>query len=167
MKLEEENRAYRLVPEREFPPYKFIQGKSLVHPNKKGGYRFNIPEPSVESKDLNNFLSNPDFLYSIDLFNHKYYWEAHVWFEAFWMSSAENTENKALFKALILICAAAIKNELEYYDIAEKQFIKAQKLIDTIKLNFNINTLAFDKFFENYIQTKEHQFLCFEEKFIV
>ena len=90
----------RYLPERLFPPYSYLPGK-FVHPESPGGYRSNFP--------LGIHFSQDEFLYALDLLNHGYYWESHVYFEAFWNHQKRQGISARFYQVMILVCAAEIK----------------------------------------------------------
>jgi hypothetical protein len=49
------------------------------------------------------------YLFGFDLFNHGYFWEAHVWWEALWHAHARKGEVADLLRALIRLAAAGVK----------------------------------------------------------
>ncbi len=95
------------MPERSFPSYAFTPGLN-THPNKEGGHFFGQPE--IVSTHLKK--DNQDYLYSIDLMNHQYYWEAHVYLEAIWNAHNRTGVEADFCKALIKMSAGALKYRL-------------------------------------------------------
>ncbi|WP_127715821.1 DUF309 domain-containing protein [Halobacteriovorax sp. HLS] len=118
----------RYCPVRELPAYAFRPGQH-THPNKEGGHSFGNSE--VHSSALS--IENPDFLYAIDLFNHDYYWEAHVYLEAIWNFHKRVGPEAIFCKALIKICAAALKEEISADDeSARGHFERAIELVNQL-----------------------------------
>jgi len=97
----------RFLPERSFPSYAFTPGKN-THPNKEGGHFYG--EPELISSNLTK--ENPDYLFSIDLINNQYYWEAHVYLEAIWNAHNRKGPEADFCKGLIKMSAAALKYRL-------------------------------------------------------
>lgn len=95
---------------KEFPPYLFIPGLAQ-HPEKEGGY---LHGKTIDSFDFNgnNFKTNETYLYAIDLFNHDYYWEAHVYWEALWNHVGRESPQGYFLQALIKLAAAGVKDRL-------------------------------------------------------
>lgn len=75
----------RYRPEEPLPPYRYVQGGA--HPNPvsgDGGHfqgrAFTAPDPLSEMA----WMVNPLWLYGVDLFNHRFFWEAHEVWEPLW-----------------------------------------------------------------------------------
>jgi hypothetical protein len=76
----------RFVPDRPFPPYAYVPGRT-PHPTRDPdghsyGTEFEIPE----RPDPDEWRACSDYLYGIDLFNHGFYWEAHEAWEGLWVA---------------------------------------------------------------------------------
>lgn len=98
----------RFVPEREFPPYTYIPGRT-PHPAHD---RTDAPGGMAEPPE--NLTTDPrqqirEFLYGIDLFNHGYYWEAHEVWEGLWHAAGRSGPMADFFKGLIKLAAAGVK----------------------------------------------------------
>lgn len=103
--------AVRLCPGRALPPYAFTPGK-FPHPEKPGGHMHGQGKIEVAKLDPAHPWDNEDFLYALDLFNHGYFWEAHVWLEDLWNKAGRVGSIGDFLKALIMICAAGVKLRL-------------------------------------------------------
>lgn len=121
----------------EFPPYKFIPGKA-PHPEKEGGY---LKGKNIEVEELNerNYLKNTYYLYAIDLFNHGFYWESHVYWEALWNAAGRKGETADFLKGLIKIAAALVKKELNSHSAFEGHLKRAIELLTPITQFYGIN----------------------------
>jgi hypothetical protein len=51
-----------------------------------------------------------EYLYGIDLFNHRYWWEAHEVFEEFWRAAGRGTPLGDFLQGLIQVAAALVKD---------------------------------------------------------
>jgi len=90
----------RLVPERVLPAYRYLPGL-LPHPiRSREGHMYGQQEPEP---------NNAHLLWSIDLFNEAYYWEAHEAFELLWKNRLIGSTERALFQGIILSAASSIK----------------------------------------------------------
>ena len=58
-------------------------------------------------------LTDPDFLWGVDLFNNRYYWEAHEAWEAIWHQVERTDPRSQLFQALIQAGAFALQRHRE------------------------------------------------------
>ena len=52
------------------------------------------------------------YLWALDLFNHGYYWESHVWWEALWHAHGRRGHMADFLKALIKLAAAGVKAKM-------------------------------------------------------
>lgn len=100
--------ATRYEPKQAFPPYAYLPGIN-VHPSHLGGYREGIAEPSVESLSTERPLENSSYRFALDLFNHEYFWESHVYFEALWNAHSRKGSLGDFFKSMIKLSAAGVK----------------------------------------------------------
>lgn len=95
----------RLLPERPLPPYAYLPGRfphPVRHPQ---GHSHHLAGrfPAAEEVD-------PDgLLWGMELFNHKYYWEAHEAWEGLWRAAARGSAEHALLQGLILLAAMGVK----------------------------------------------------------
>jgi hypothetical protein len=99
----------RYVPERPFPAYQH-EPDITPHPyREEGGHSFGQDEPTVERLDPSAPLASTAYLYGFDLFNHGYFWESHVWWEALWQAEGRRGDVADVLKALIRLAAAGVK----------------------------------------------------------
>jgi hypothetical protein len=116
----------RLIPNIPFPPYLFIPGVN-THPKKEGGHMFEQGEPVASALDVAH-TKDSDFLkYSIDLFNHGYYWESHVYFEALWNAHGRKGSVADFLKAMIKLGAAGVKFSIQQDENAKEHLIRAKE----------------------------------------
>jgi len=104
----------RYAPQRTFPPYAFLPGRD-PHPNRSPeGHSYTTeeetPPPYMDAED---WQTNEDFLYGVDLYNHGYLWEAHEAWEGVWIVSKHDDSQRELLQGLIQCSAAALKLRLE------------------------------------------------------
>lgn len=92
----------------EFPTYAHLPGKT-IHPNKPGGHSYGKAEPVALEISDQNYREHKEFLMGLDLFNHAYFWEAHVYWEACWHAVGRKGAIADLLKALILLSAGNLK----------------------------------------------------------
>ena len=100
-----------------FPPYTYVPGKS-AHPIEEkesirdpAGHSFAKAEPVVASFDPSRWDRCPTYLFGIDLFNAKFYWESHEQWEAVWHAVGRKTSGDMadFLKGLIKLSAAGVK----------------------------------------------------------
>ena len=96
----------RYAPGRAFPPYAFIPGQN-PHPTRDPeGHSYGEPEPAGGYFPPEDWRTNEDYLFGIDLYNHGYLWEAHEAWEGLW-HRAKGDEAQALHLQGLIQCAAA------------------------------------------------------------
>jgi len=133
----------RYYPNREFPPYSFIPTKNL-NPNRVGGYREGISDPISIPINKDNFLNHKDYLFAIDLINHGYYWESHVYFEAIWHAHKRKGDVASYCKALVKIAAGAIKNKQGRLESATRLFEGAVNILERLPSTFYLGITVKD-----------------------
>lgn len=133
----------RLIPDWPFPPYLFIPGKN-PHPKKSGGYHEGMADPKADPIELNSPLTNRTFLYAIDLYNHEYFWESHVYFEALWNAHGRQGSVADFLKGLIKLGAAGVKVQVGQSKNAQEHFDRAIELLGTVQKTVGNSYLGFD-----------------------
>ena len=98
----------RLIKDFDFPEYAYIPG-IFPHPNKIGGHSFGKKEPIVDELDPYNVNISKAYLYAFDLYNHGFFWESHVWWEALWNKAGRKGESADFIKGLIKLAASGVK----------------------------------------------------------
>ena len=66
---------------------------------------------SIENFSETEWQNSTIYLYAIDLFNHKYYWEVHEVLEILWMKKGKNSELGKFLQGIIQISVALLKKE--------------------------------------------------------
>jgi hypothetical protein len=99
----------RLVPDRPFPPYAYVPGRT-PHPTRDpDGHSFGTEFERPEPPDPEEWRACRDYLYGIDLFNHGFYWEAHEAWEGLWVACGRRGPTATYLQALINLAAAGFK----------------------------------------------------------
>lgn len=99
----------RYLPQRPFPAYAHEPGIT-PHPTRDAqGHSYGVPEPDLPPLDPADPLASDDFLFAFDLFNHGYFWEAHVGWEGLWHAHGRTGDVADVLKALIRLTAAGVK----------------------------------------------------------
>ena len=52
-------------------------------------------------------------MYGVDLFNHRYWWEAHEAWEAIWLAAGRNSQAGCFIQGLIQLAAGQLKRIME------------------------------------------------------
>ena len=99
----------RDVPERRCPRYRHRLGQTPHPRTDPEGHSWECPEPESPPLTSDNWRQHDAWLFGIDLFNHGYFWEAHVWWEALWHAHGKKGEVADLLRALIRLAAAGVK----------------------------------------------------------
>lgn len=129
--------------QKSLPSYIFVPGQN-PHPKKEGGHMEGKGEPVAAPLNPNHPEESPEFCFGIDLFNHRYFWESHVYFEALWNAHNRQGEIADFLKALIKLSAAGVKNSLNQPALALDHYQRALELLEDIKFKSGITFLGFD-----------------------
>lgn len=133
----------RLTPNLPFPSYIFIPGVN-PHPKKEGGHMEGQGDPIAEKIDP-SFPERSDFLrYSLDLLNHGYYWESHVYFEALWNAHGREGSIADFLKGMIKLGAAGVKFRLDQQASAQGHLMRAKELFEIVIRQEGTRFLGFD-----------------------
>jgi uncharacterized protein len=100
----------RLVPERPLPPYTFVPDRAPHPVSDPAGHSFGIQPIVPEVLDAKNWPASKTYLYGIDLFNARYYWESHVEWESLWLACGRKGAVATALKGLIKLAAAGVKH---------------------------------------------------------
>tara|TARA_B100000029_G_scaffold115257_1_gene107729 strand:+ start:115 stop:651 length:537 start_codon:yes stop_codon:yes gene_type:complete len=125
------NKNKRLIPNMVFPDYAHVPGLT-PHPKKKGGHSEFLEDPEPETMDEKKPYNSGDFLYAVDLFNHGFYWESHVWWEGLWHACGRKGVMGDFLKALIKLGAAGVKAKAKELKGVTLHSRRAQELFDGI-----------------------------------
>lgn len=95
-----------------FPPYRFVPGRH-PHPTRDpNGHSYGRPEVVAPLTPGSWHRCEP-YLYAIDLFNHRYWWEAHEALEPLWREAGRETREGLFLQGLIQIAAALLRHSME------------------------------------------------------
>jgi len=110
------------VPDTPFPPYRFVPGLNphpFRHPD--GHMYTDGSAPSEEDWDPTlSWEQDPAWLRGMDLFDHRFYWEAHEAWEATWHSVPREDPFSELLQGLIQASAFLLKMHLDHCGAAER-----------------------------------------------
>lgn len=99
----------RYVPDEPFPPYAYVSGQ-FPHPESDpAGHSYGKPKVQPQPLDPQHWHESRTYLVGFDLFNHGYYWEAHVAWESLWLAAGRRGAVADFLKALIKLAAAGVK----------------------------------------------------------
>jgi hypothetical protein len=93
-----------------FPPYTFVPGQAPHPTSDPAGHSFGAEPPPPAALDPQRWAASKPYLYGIDLFNGRYYWESHVQFEGLWLACGRKGAVADFLKGLITLAAAGVKH---------------------------------------------------------
>lgn len=85
------------------------------------------PHPATEG-----FVAAPDWDWAADLFDHRYYWEAHEVWEACWAPLDKRSEEAALLQGLICAAAFVIKQHQGVADGAARLLARSRDRLTAV-----------------------------------
>jgi uncharacterized protein len=107
--LEGVGMTMRLVPEKPFPPYTFVPGRS-PHPfSDPAGHSFGVAHETPAPLGPEQWQQSQSYLYGIDLFNGGFFWESHDQWEGLWHAAGRKGTTADFLKGLIKLAAAGVK----------------------------------------------------------
>lgn len=95
-----------------FPAYRYLPGKTPRPVREPKGYNYRTPI-EAEPLDTDQWESCQPYLLAIDLFNHRYYWEAHEELEPLWRATGRRTKSGIFLQGLIQVAAALLKSSMD------------------------------------------------------
>lgn len=124
----------RYLPARSLPPYIFIPGQN-PHPKKAQGHMEGESDPVARPLDPAGAHENEFLRYSLDLYNHGYFWESHVYFEALWNAHQREGDAADFLKGMIKLGAAGVKISIGQLESARGHFERARELFNKVRLS--------------------------------
>ncbi|HEX5056843.1 MAG TPA: DUF309 domain-containing protein [Gammaproteobacteria bacterium] len=93
-----------------FPDRRYLPGIRMTRPVKdRTGHIPQIPPPAV-AFDAATWNLSQRYLYAVDLFNYRYWWEAHEVLEELWLETGKRADIGKFVQGLIQISAALLKS---------------------------------------------------------
>lgn len=105
---------------RPFPRYRYIPGRSPHPVRDPDGHSFGHGPAPLETFAEEDWPACVEYLYGIDLFNHRYWWEAHESLEQCWVAAGRTTELGLFLQGLIQVAVACLKLEQGFTDVAKR-----------------------------------------------
>jgi hypothetical protein len=99
----------RYAPARALPPYRHVPGLSPHPTMDPAGHSYGHPEPQLEASPPEAWRSNEEYLFGVDLFNRRYYWEAHEAWESVWHTCDKARTQGLFLQGLIQLSAALLR----------------------------------------------------------
>ncbi len=113
----------RRCPDRTLPAYRFVPGLNphpFRHPD---GHAFT--DGSAPAGPATPAQTEETFLWGLDLFDHRYWWEAHEAWEAVWHRLPRGSPAAELTQGLIQAAAALLKTHMGHRRAAERLLSQA------------------------------------------
>lgn len=104
----------RRMPLRPLPPYRYLPGHGphpFRHPAGHAYIGGQAPQAPLWQPSLAPEL-DPLWLWPMDLFDQRYFWEAHEAWEGLWHQLPRETKRAQLLQGLIQVSAAVLKSHL-------------------------------------------------------
>jgi uncharacterized protein len=102
------------------PPYRFVPGRN-PHPSRDPkGHSYGLSPALATGFEPGEWQSSVDYLYGVDLFNYRYWWEAHETWEGLWIAVGRRTPVGQFLQGLIQVSAAHLKRFQGLYAPAER-----------------------------------------------
>ncbi len=134
----------RYFPGRELPAYVFVPGEN-PHPKKSGGHMEGVPEPVSPPLDMDRPWESEALRYALDLYNHGYFWESHVYFEALWNAHLRTGAVADFLKGMIKLGAMGVKLRAGAEGpTARGHRDRARELFETVRALAGEKFLGFD-----------------------
>ena len=93
------------------PPYRYVPGKA-PHPTRDPqGHSHGRREPALPRHWASDWNHCDAYLYGVDLFNSRYWWEAHESWERCWVASGRDGVDGQFLQGLIQVAVACLKYE--------------------------------------------------------
>ena len=83
------------------------------------GHSYDIPEYAEPAVSEQTWSECSAYLYGVDLFNHRYYWEAHEAWEGLWLASVKRSSEHMFVQGLIKTGAALLKVRMASLEIQD------------------------------------------------
>lgn len=127
-----------------FPSYTHRPGIT-VHPNQPGGHSYGLSEPLASPLLAGEYPHHALYLFGLDLFNHGYFWESHVAFEAIWNAHHRVGDEANILKALIKLAAAGVKAHQNSNQASLGHIKRGLELIEAVDADILKNVFGLDQ----------------------
>ena len=125
----------RRVPNVPLPAYRYVPGLQ-AHPFRhEGGHMYTDGSAPCEQpwNPETPWKVDERYLFGADLFDHRYYWEAHEAWEALWHSAAPDSNIHRLLQSLIQYAAATLKFHTGHQRGALRLYNRATERLEIVK----------------------------------
>ncbi len=119
----------RRLPGRALPPYRYVPG---LHPHPfrhAEGHLYTDGSAPEEAPWIPGtpWTEDTEWLWGLDLFDQRYWWEAHEAWEAIWHQVPRGSPFGELLQGLVQVCAALLKAHLGSQAAAERLLGRASE----------------------------------------
>ena len=101
-------------------------------------------EPVAHQIDLSHPETSDFLRFALDLYNHHYFWESHVYFEALWNSHGRQGVISDFLKGMIKLGAAGVKISINQNQAAMGHFTRGKELFSSVSEKEGGIFLGFD-----------------------
>lgn len=105
---------------------------------------FEQAEPVAPAIDLARPQDSEFLNHSLNLYNHGYYWESHVYFEALWNAHHRSGSVADFLKGMIKLGAAGVKLQISQPENAKVHIARAKELFTEVRSAEGSLFLGFD-----------------------
>ncbi len=102
------------------PAYRHRPGQTPHPLRDPRGHSYGAAEPAPPRFDPATWSSCDDYLFGVDLYNLRYYWEAHEAWEGLWKTTGRKDRPGRFLQGLIQVAAAFLKDEMGVWEGARK-----------------------------------------------
>ena len=96
-----------------------------------------MDEPTVDNFDASQWRASSEYLFGVDLYNAKYFWESHEQWEAIWHATGRTGAIADFFKGLIKLSAAGVKKLEGNPAGAQRHLQRAVELFQHVGTSFD------------------------------
>ena len=141
----------RYCPHKDLPPYAYVPGR-FPHPTKHpDGHSYASPENAVDAEVRATGMASTliwyrdeRWLWGVDLFNHRFFWESHECWEEQWKSLPTSAPERCVLQAAIMAAASLLQLHLQRDRIAQKSWARAQELLESAPSTLSLGWLQED-----------------------
>lgn len=135
-----------------FPDRRYLPGTGMARPG-KGRAGLHIPQlaSSAAVFDAANWHFSQRYLYAVDLFNYRYWWEAHEVLEDIWIETGKKTGIGKFIQGLIQISAALLQASRPHSGASRLATKGLSKIRLQTGLFLGVDVLEFGRQVEAYI----------------
>lgn len=135
---------------RPLPPYRFVPG-TTPHPTRDPeGHSHGVQAPALDPWRPEEWRRIEEWLWAVDLFNNRYWWESHEALEALWHAAGRTTPPARFAQSLVHLSAACLNRRRGHDEAARRQAaravrgLRAARAIGPVVMGLDVEALATD-----------------------